>query len=120
MFTFERVGYEPEMFMEDYGLYYADTMDPFVINDYYNDEGYDMAIIPVVSINRKDCIVELYEFAYDDALPSDKPKIIKAIMQLVELKDELNINNYRVIGEGLKLYHKLYNRERILWLNIMY
>ena len=36
MFTFIRVGFEPEMYLEDYGVYYADTMEPFITNDYYN------------------------------------------------------------------------------------
>ena len=110
MFTFERVGFEPEMHMEDYSIYYADTMEPFITNDYYNDEGYDMAIVPVVSINREDCVVELYDFAYDDILPSDKPKLIRAILEFVALKDELNINNYVVTGEGAPLYRQLYNK----------
>ena len=38
MFTFVRVGYEPEMYLEDYGIYYADTNEPFITNDYYKDE----------------------------------------------------------------------------------
>lgn len=109
MFTFIRVGYEPELYLEDYGIYYADTMEPFITNDYYNDEGYDMSIVPVISIDREGYAVELFDFAYDDVLPSDKPKLIKAILELVELKDELNINNYMVIGEGADLYRKLYN-----------
>lgn len=110
MFTFVRIGYEPEMYLEDYGIYYADTNEPFVINDYYDDEDYDMSIIPVVSINREGCAVELFDFAYDDILPSDKPMLIKAIMELVDLKDELEINNYVVIGEGAPLYRKIFNR----------
>lgn len=113
MFTFERVGFEPEMYLEDYGIYYSDTMEPFITNDYYNDEGYDMSIIPVVSINREGRAVELFDFAYDDILPSDRPKLIKAIMQLVELKDELDINNYTVIGEGAPLYRQLFNKSFI-------
>ena len=83
MFTFIRVGFEPEIYLEDYGIYYADTMEPFITNDYYNDEGYDMSIVPVISIDRKGYAVELFDFAYDDVLPSDKPKLIKAILELV-------------------------------------
>ena len=89
MFTFIRVGHEPEMYLEDYGIYYADTNEPFITNDYYNDEGYDMSIVPVFSINREGYAVELFDFAYDDILPSDKPKLIRAILEFVELKDEL-------------------------------
>lgn len=110
MFTFIRIGREPELYLEDYGIFYADTNEPFITNDYYSDEGDDMSIIPVVSINREECAVELYDFAYHDILPSDKPKLIKAIMQLVELKDILDINNYVVIGEGSPLYRQLYNK----------
>ena len=110
MFTFIRVGFEPEMYLEDYGIYYADTMEPFITNDYYNDEGYDMSIVPVVSINREGNAVELFDFAYDDILPSDKPKLLRAILELVELKDILNIDNYTVVGEGADLYHKLFNK----------
>ena len=110
MFTFVRVGHEPEMYLEDYGIYYADTNEPFVINDYYDDEDYDMSIIPIVSINREGCAVELFDFAYDDILPSDKPMLIKVIMELVALKDELDINNYIVVGEGAPLYRKIFNR----------
>ena len=113
MFTFERVGFEPEMYLEDYGIYYEDTMEPFITNDYYNDEGYDMSIVPVISINREGHAVELFDFAYNDILPSDKPKLIKAIVQLVELKDVLDINNYIVTGEGAELYYKIYNTEYI-------
>lgn len=110
MFTFIRVGFEPETYLEDYGVYYADTMEPFITNDYYNDEGYDMSIIPVVSINREGNAVELFDFAYDDILPSDKPKLIRAILELIELKDILNINNYVVVGEGAPLYRQLFNK----------
>ena len=110
MFTFIRVGYEPELYLEDYGIYYADTNEPFITNDYYNDEGYDMSIVPVVSINREGYAVELFDFAYDDILPSDKPMLIKAILELVELKDILDINNYTVVGEGAPLYRKLFNK----------
>ena len=110
MFTFIRVGFEPEIYLEDYGIYYADTMEPFITNDYYNDEGYDMSIIPVVSINREGNAVELFDFAYDDILPSDKPKLIRAILELIELKDILNINNYVVVGEGAPLYRQLFNK----------
>lgn len=110
MFTFIRVGYEPEMYLEDYGIYYADTNEPFITNDYYDDEGYDMSIVPVVSINREGHAVELFDFAYDDILPSDKPKLIKAILELVELKNVLDIDNYTVVGEGADLYRKLYNK----------
>ena len=110
MFTFIRVGHEQEEYLEDYGIYYADTMEPFITNDYYNDDGYDMSIVPVISINREGYAVELFDFAYDDVLPSDKPKLIKAIIQLIELKDELNINNYMVIGEGADLYRKLFSK----------
>ena len=110
MFTFIRVGFEPEMHLEDYGIYYADTMEPFITNDYYNDEGYDMSITPVVSINRESNAVELFDFAYDDILPSDKPKLIRAILELIELKDVLNINNYTVVGEGALLYCQLFNK----------
>lgn len=113
MFTFIRVGFEPEMYLEDYGVYYADTMEPFITNDYYDDEGYDMSIVPVVSINREGHAVELFDFAYDDILPSDKPKLIKVIMQLVELKDVLDINNYVVVGEGASLYRQLFNKSFI-------
>ena len=113
MFTFIRVGYEPEKYLEDYGIYYADTNEPFVTNDYYDDEGYDMSIIPVVSINREGHAVELFDFVYDDILPSDKPMLIKAIMELVDLKDELDINNYVVVGEGAPLYHKLFDKQFI-------
>ena len=109
MFTFIRIGFEPELYLEDYGIYYADTNEPFITNDYYDDEGYDMSIIPVVSINREGNAVELFDFVYDDILPSDKPKLIRAILELVELKDVLDINNYVVIGEGANLYRKLYN-----------
>ena len=105
MFTFIRVGFEPEMYLEDYGIYYADTMEPFMI--------YDMSIIPIVSINREGRVVELFDFAYKDMLPSDKPKLLKAIMQLVELKDELDINNYVVVGEGAPLYRQLFNKSSI-------
>ena len=108
MFTFVRVGHEPEMYLEDYGIYYADTNEPFITNDYYDDEGYDMSIIPVVSINREGYAVELFDFAYDDILPSDKPMLIKAIMELVDLKDELYINNYMFIGEGAHLSLQLF------------
>ena len=110
MFTFIRVGFEPETYLEDYGVYYADTMEPFIINDYYNDEGYDMSIVPVVSVNREGNAVELFDFAYDDILPSDKPKLIRAILELIELKDILNINNYVVVGEGAPLYRQLFNK----------
>ena len=113
MFTFIRVGFEPEIYLEDYGIYYADTMEPFITNDYYNDEGYDMSIVPVVSVNREGHAVELFDFAYNDILPSDKPKLIKAIMQLVELKDVLNINDYVVVGEGAPLYRQLFNKSSI-------
>ena len=113
MFTFFRVGYEPEDYLEDYGIYYADTNEPFITNDYYNDEGYDMSIVPVFSINREGYAVELFDFAYDDVLPSDKPKLIKAILEFVELKDELNINNYIVIGEGAPLYRQLFGKSFI-------
>ena len=113
MFTFIRVGFEPEIYLEDYGIYYADTMEPFITNDYYNDEGYDMSIVPVVSVNREGHAVELFDFAYNDILPSDKPKLIKAIMQLVELKDVLNINDYIVVGEGAPLYRQLFNKSSI-------
>ena len=110
MFTFIRVGFEPEIYLEDYGIYYADTMEPFITNDYYNDEGYDMSIVPVVSVNREGNAVELFDFAYDDILPSDKPKLIRAILELIELKDILNINNYVVVGEGAPLYRQLFNK----------
>lgn len=110
MFTFIRVGYEPEIYLEDYGIYYADTMEPFITNDYYDDEGYDMSIVPVFSINREDYTIELYNFAYADILPSDKPKLIKSILEFIELKNELNINNYMVIGEGAPLYRQLFNK----------
>ena len=113
MFTFYRVDYEPELYLEDYGIYYADTNEPFITNDYYNDEGYDMSIIPVVSINREGSAVELFDFAYDDILPSDKPKLIRAILELVELKEELDIINYVVIGKGAPLYRKIFNKEVI-------
>lgn len=113
MFTFIRVGFEPEIYLEDYGIYYTDTMEPFITNDYYNDEGYDMSIVPVVSVNREGHAVELFDFAYNDILPSDKPKLIKAIIQLVELKDVLDINNYIVIGEGAPLYRQLFNKSFI-------
>ena len=113
MFTFIRVGFEPEVYLEDYGIYYADTMEPFITNDYYNDEGYDMSIVPVISVNREGHAVELFDFAYNDILPSDKPKLIKAIMQLVELKDILNINDYIVVGEGAPLYRQLFNKSSI-------
>lgn len=113
MFTFFRVDYEPEDYLEDYGIYYADTNEPFITNDYYNDEGYDMSIVPVFSINREGYAVELFDFAYDDVLPSDKPKLIKAILEFVELKDELNINNYIVIGEGAPLYRQLFGKSFI-------
>ena len=113
MFTFIRVGYEPEMYLEDYGIYYADTNEPFITNDYYNDEGYDMSIVPVVSIDREGYAVELFDFAYDDILPSDKPKLIKVILELVELKDILDINNYVVVGEGAPLYRQLFNKSFI-------
>ncbi len=108
MFSFERVGYEPEIYIEDYAINYSNNGEPFIINDYYNDEGYDMAIVPVVSINRQNHTVELYDFVYDDVLPSDKPKIVKAIHQLVALKDILDINNYLVVGEGASLYRQMY------------
>lgn len=110
MFTFVRVGFEPEMYLEDYGIFYADTMEPFITNDYYNDEGYDMSIVPVISVDRKEYAVELFDFAYDDILPSDKPKLIKAILEFIDLKDELDINNYMVVGEGAPLYRKLFNK----------
>ena len=110
MFTFIRIGYGSEMYLEDYGIYYVNTNEPFIINDYYNDEGYDMSIIPVVSINREGNAVELFDFVYDDILPSDKPMLIKAILEFVDLKDELNINNYVVTGEGASLYRKLFNK----------
>ena len=102
MFTFIKVSYETEVYLEDYGIYYADTMKRFMT--------YNMSIAPIISINREDYTIELYDFVYKDILPSDKPKLIKAIIQLVELKDELNINNYMVIGEGADLYRKLFNR----------
>ncbi len=110
MFTFIRIGYEPEIYLEDYGIFYASTNEPFITNDYYDDEGYDMSIVPVVSINREGYAVELFDFAYDDILPSDKPKLIRAILELIELKDILNINNYVVVGEGAPLYRQLFNR----------
>lgn len=110
MFTFIRVGYEPEIYLEDYGIYYADTNEPFITNDYYNNEGYDMSIVPVISINREGYAVELFDFAYADILPSDRPKLIRAILEFVELKDELNINNYVVTGEGADLYRKLFKK----------
>ncbi len=109
MFSFERVGYEPEIYIEDYAINYSNNGDSFIINDYYDEEGYDQAIIPVISINRNCYTVELYNFAYDEALPSDKPKILKAIHQLVALKDILNINNYLVVGEGANLYRQMYS-----------
>jgi hypothetical protein len=110
MFTFERVGFEPEMYLEDYGIFYADTMEPFITNDYYNDEGYDMSIVPVFSINRDNQTIELYDFAYADILPSDRPKLIRSILEFVELKDELDINNYTVIGEGAPLYRHIFSK----------
>ena len=113
MFIFERVGFEPEMYLEDYSINFSDNGKPFVINDYHDEEGYDMGIIPVVSINRKDGFVELYDFCYAEAKPSDRPMIIKVILQLVDLKNELDINGYRVIGDGANLYAKLYNRSYI-------
>ena len=113
MFTFERVGFEPEMYMEDYAINYSSTEEPFIINDYYDEEGYDMGVIPVVSINRKDGFVELYDFCYEEAKPSDKPMIIKVILELIELKNEFEIDGYRVIGEGADIYYKLYNKKFI-------
>lgn len=112
MFTFERVGFEPEMYLEDYSINYADTGEPFIINDYYDDEG-DQGLIPVVSINRKDCFVELYEFCYAEAKPSDKPLIIKTLLELMELKNELDIDGYRIIGDGADLYEKVFNKKYI-------
>ena len=112
MFIFERVGCEPEKHIEDYSINY-DNNEEFIINDYYDEGGYDRAIIPVVSINRERMTVELYDFAYTDARPSDKPKILKAIIELVELKEELNITSYRVIGEGASAYYSLYNNAYI-------
>ena len=112
MFTFERVGFEPEMYIEDYAINYADTGEPFIINDYYDDEG-DQGLIPVISINRKDGFVELYEFCYDEAIPSDKPLLIKIIIELIDLKNELCIDGYRVIGDGANLYEKIYNKKYI-------
>ena len=108
MFTFERIGCEPELYMEDYAINYSDNGEPFIINDYYDDEG-DQAIIPVISIDRQRQVVDLYEFAYADAKPSDKPKIIKVILQLVELKDILQIEGYCVVGEGAVLFDKIYH-----------
>lgn len=114
MFTFIRVGYEPETYLEDYGIYYADTDEPFIINDYYDDdEGYDQGIIPVISLNRKVGLVELYEFCYEEAKPSDKPLIIKILLELIELKNEFDINGYRVIGDGADLYNKVFNKSFI-------
>ena len=69
-----------------------------------------MSIIPVVSINREGRAVELFDFVYDDILPSDKPKLINAILELVELIDELDINDIVVVGEGAPLYRKLFNK----------
>ena len=110
MFTFVRTGCEPKMYLEDYAIYYADTNDAFTIIDYYDEEvGYENVLIPVISIDRQGYVVNLYDFAYDEVPPSDKPKLIKAIMQLVELKDELDIVNYIVVGDGSSLYYKLYN-----------
>jgi hypothetical protein len=34
-------------------------------------------------------------------------------MELVELKEELNITSYRVIGEGASVYYSLYNNAYI-------
>lgn len=112
MFVFERIGFEPEKHIEDYSINYNNN-EEFIINDYYDEDGYDRAIIPVVTIDRERMIVELYDFAYEDARPSDKPKILKAIMELVELKEELNITSYRVIGEGASVYYSLYNNAYI-------
>lgn len=112
MFTFERVGCEPEMYLEDYSINFNDG-SPFVINDYYDEEGYDMSIIPVVSINRKDGFVELYDFCYAEAKPSDRPMIIRVILELIELKNEFEIDGYRVIGEGADLYTKIYHKQYI-------
>ena len=113
MFTFIRDGYEPEMHLEDYAIYYASSNEPFALNDYYDEEGYDRALFPVVSINRRDCCIELYNFFDDDILPSDKPKILRAIIELVNLKDVLEINNYMVTGDGVALYRQLYNKSFI-------
>ena len=110
MFTFIRDGLEPEMHMEDYAVYYADTNEPFALNDYYDDEGYDRALYPVVSINRRDYCIELYNFFDDEVLPSDIPKIYIAIIELVNLKDELDINNYMITGDGADMYRKIYSR----------
>lgn len=112
MFTFERVGFEPEMYLEDYAINYADTGESFIINDYYDDEG-DQGLIPVVSINRKDGFIELYEFCYAEARPSDRPLLIRIILELVDLKNELDIDGYRVIGDGADLYTKIYNKHYI-------
>ena len=109
MFTFERVGYEPKFYMEDYAINYANDGEPFIINDYYDDEGYDQAIIPVISIDRQRQAVDLYGFVYYDAMPSDKPKIIKVISQLLELKNILQIEGYKIVGEGSTLFKEIYN-----------
>ena len=109
MFTFERIGCEPELYIEDYAINFSDNGEPFIINDYYDDINGDCAIIPVISINRNQQTVELYEFAYADAKPTDRPKIIKTILQLVQLKDILQIEGYTVIGEGAQLFYKMYH-----------
>lgn len=113
MFTFERVGCEPEIYIEDYSINYSETNEPFIINDYYDEEGYDQGIIPVISIDRRDNVIELYDFAYSDAKPSDRILLIKILLEFVNLKEELDINNYIVIGEGAPLYCKIFSRSFI-------
>ena len=110
MFTFERVGCEPEMYIEDYSINYSGNGEPFIINDYADDIYDDLSIVPVLSINRQDNTVELYDFAYLHARPSDRMLLIKLLSEIVDLKEELDINNYVVIGEGAPLYYKLFNK----------
>ena len=113
MFTFERVGCEPEMYIEDYSINYSENGEPFIINDYIDDIHGDLSIIPVLSINRQDNTVELYDFAYSDAKPSDRLLLIKVLLEFVNLKEELDITNYIVIGEGAPLYCKIFNKSFI-------
>lgn len=107
MFTFYRVGCEPEDYIEDYSIHHIENDEDLSINNYTNEEQYDMSNYPVVSIDRKHQWVELYGF-YTDALPIDLPMMKKAIIDLVELKNELNIENYTVVGDGANMYYELY------------
>lgn len=112
MFTFVKEKYDYTN-LEFYTIRYSDTNDFFHINEYIDEEGNDKTKIPAIFINRNQQTVELYSFDCYNLLPSDKPKLLRAIIEFVELKDLLNINNYEVKGHGISLYHQLYNKKFI-------